>query len=216
MANVKLTKKRLDELQPRDKEFVVWDDQVAGLGVKVTPTGRKVFLFQYRLGGKEGRVRKFTIGTFGDFTVEQARTNALKLRADVALQKDPALEKQKVKCGYTTDAVEDVLERYLAHHGRYNRSTKEVRRIFEKNVLPYWRGRTIHTIFKSDIRSCIERQVLAGHGYAANRTTANIRAFFRWCVNTDILERSPAEAIVLPEREPHVIVICHQKSLVRS
>ena len=43
---------------PKDK--LVWDTKLAGFGLKVTPAGAKVFVFQYRIGGREAKVRRYT------------------------------------------------------------------------------------------------------------------------------------------------------------
>jgi hypothetical protein len=49
-----------------------------GFGCKATRAGRKVYLFQYRLGGRAGKTQRVTIGTHGDKKVEN-------LKAAVAL-----------------------------------------------------------------------------------------------------------------------------------
>jgi hypothetical protein len=49
----RLTKRAVDALGPGVKDFLVWDSgdgSVKGFGLKVTPAGRKVYLFQYRMG----------------------------------------------------------------------------------------------------------------------------------------------------------------------
>jgi hypothetical protein len=39
---------RVDALEPADKDQVIFDAELPGFGIKVTPSGRKVFLVQYR------------------------------------------------------------------------------------------------------------------------------------------------------------------------
>jgi hypothetical protein len=48
MLRVKLTKSTIDDLPMSAKELVYWDAACPGFGVKVTPTGRKVFIVLYR------------------------------------------------------------------------------------------------------------------------------------------------------------------------
>ncbi len=38
----KITKRTVDALVPRERERVVWDDDIKGFGVRVHPTGKKV------------------------------------------------------------------------------------------------------------------------------------------------------------------------------
>ena len=66
MAQGRVTKRAVDALQCRagkDRIFL-WDDALAGFGVAAFPTGRKVYVAQYR---KDGRSRRITIGEHGRF-----------------------------------------------------------------------------------------------------------------------------------------------------
>ena len=65
MPRAKLTKSVIDDLPTPAKEVVYWDTACPGFGVKVTPTGRKVFVVLYRTGGAGSRLRKYTIGPYG-------------------------------------------------------------------------------------------------------------------------------------------------------
>ena len=64
MATSKLTKRTLDATHPGAKDLFVWDDELRGFGLKVTPAGNKIFLVQYRLGGRGSTTRRYTIGTY--------------------------------------------------------------------------------------------------------------------------------------------------------
>ena len=50
-----------------------WDDALLGLGLKVTPRGKKVFIVLYRTGGAGSALRKYTIGPYGRVTLHAAR-----------------------------------------------------------------------------------------------------------------------------------------------
>jgi hypothetical protein len=45
---IKLTKRAIDALTATDKDRVIFDAELPGFGLKITPSGRKVFLVQYR------------------------------------------------------------------------------------------------------------------------------------------------------------------------
>jgi hypothetical protein len=72
MPRIKLTKSSLDALPPPSREIVYWDSGCPGFGVKVTPTGRKVFIVLYRTGGAGSKLRKYTIGPYGRVTLHRA------------------------------------------------------------------------------------------------------------------------------------------------
>ena len=82
----KLTKLYIDHLTASTKDQFVWDTQVAGFGLKMTPQGRKVYVVQYRLGQRSVR---YTIGRHGIWAPELARREAQRLLRGVAEGKDP-------------------------------------------------------------------------------------------------------------------------------
>lgn len=64
----KLTKRVVDEAKPGVNDLLIWDTQLKGFGLKVTPTGTKTYLYQYRIGGRAGKTRRVTIGKHGSST----------------------------------------------------------------------------------------------------------------------------------------------------
>ena len=58
----RITRKVVDALTAREREYMVWDSDIKGFGVRVHPSGRRVYVVKYRDGG---RVIKKTIGPHG-------------------------------------------------------------------------------------------------------------------------------------------------------
>ena len=71
-------------------QYVEWDTEPTGFGVRVSPAGTKTFIFKYRT--KAGRVRWATVGRVGDVPLDDARDRAFKMRGQVADGKDPLRE----------------------------------------------------------------------------------------------------------------------------
>lgn len=95
MPTLRLTKKAVANTNPQGRDYELRDTEVPGFLCKITPTGRKVFMLQYRtLGGER---RKPSIGRFGELTVEQARTIARNWITKVRGGEDPSLEKQRAR-----------------------------------------------------------------------------------------------------------------------
>ncbi|MDD2870317.1 site-specific integrase [Neomegalonema sp.] len=87
----RLTKTFVDGLKPGEPDYIMWDDALPGFGVRVWPSGKKVYLVQYRAGRRQRRIK---IGAHGAFTVEEARKEARSILGNVARGEDPQEEKQ--------------------------------------------------------------------------------------------------------------------------
>jgi Arm DNA-binding domain len=46
----KLTKRTVDALTVTGKDYLVWDDEIPGFGVRILPSGRKGYVVQYKVG----------------------------------------------------------------------------------------------------------------------------------------------------------------------
>lgn len=82
-GNKKIGKGMVDVLLPPVASFVGWDIEIPGFGIRVYPSGRKVYILKYRVG-RAGRVRWATIGSHGSLTPDQARDIARHWAAEVA------------------------------------------------------------------------------------------------------------------------------------
>src|SRR5260221_13910722 len=99
---VRITKRVVDAAIPTGRDQWLWDGEVKGFGLKVTPTGQKIYVVQYRTGGRETTARRFTIGKHGSpWTPETARQEAIRIKAEVAQGGDPAGARQKARTDIT-------------------------------------------------------------------------------------------------------------------
>ncbi len=201
MPRIKLTKGTIDALPILSSEKIYWDAASPGFGVKVTPKGRKVFIVLYRTGGAGSKLRKYTIGPYGQVTLHQARVAAQKVFASKLDGRDPAAEKREAKRRAVADLVEDLLENFITQRLSQNRSAAETSRLLRREVGKPWAGRSIHTIGKRDVVDVVSAIVQRGAPAAANKTLKSLKTFLRWCVGQAILDRSPAEGVPLPTKE---------------
>ncbi|WP_254436249.1 Arm DNA-binding domain-containing protein [Ruegeria arenilitoris] len=77
----KLAKRAVEGLSIEAKEYLVWDRDMRGFGLRLYPSNKKTYPVQYRAGR---RTRRITIGQHGVLTVEEARTQAKQPLGDVA------------------------------------------------------------------------------------------------------------------------------------
>ena len=86
----RLTKTIVDAAQPDGRDRFVWDDEIRGFGLRITKTGSKSYVFQYRVGGgRNGTLRRPRIGAHGSLTPAEARSIAKAWALQVAEGGDP-------------------------------------------------------------------------------------------------------------------------------
>src|SRR5512143_2497289 len=86
----KLTKRTIEALAPREIDYIAWDQDVPGFGVRVMPSGRKSFVLQYRTGR---RSRRMVLGYVNVVTPEQARRIAIRHLAALREGIDPLAQR---------------------------------------------------------------------------------------------------------------------------
>src|SRR5262249_22079297 len=106
---MKLTIKAIDAIKPDGRDHVEWDEEVPRYGLRIKPSGVKSFVVQYRTA--QGRSRKLTIGRYGLWAPEQARSEAKRLLRLVDQGADPAEAAAKEKEAIT---VAKLCDEYLS------------------------------------------------------------------------------------------------------
>jgi Arm DNA-binding domain len=117
MAIQKLTKRTVDALAPADRPYIVYDDDLAGFGCRVMPTGTKSWVVEYRPhgGGRGVAKKRITLSKVGPLTAEQARRAAAELLAKVRLGADPAADRDQRRASMT---VSQLIEAFGVEHVR--------------------------------------------------------------------------------------------------
>ena len=134
MAKLKLTKIVVDAARPKTVPYELRDTIIPGFLLKVTPTGRKIFMLAYV--ANDGQRRKPAIGRFGEITVEQARGIAQDWLADVRKGQDPSVKRSAARQAPT---VEELFERFMTDYseGRNKPSTVKSNRGYGKrHIIP--------------------------------------------------------------------------------
>lgn len=109
----RLSKRFVDGAKPSKKVQFFWDRDLKGFGLKVSPTGLKTYVVQYRSkGGRRGRVRRLSIGRHGSpWAPDEARAEAMRVLGEVARGGDPMIERQERRKDLT---VSELCDLYLA------------------------------------------------------------------------------------------------------
>lgn len=113
--SIKLTKTRVESIKPDTaKQIVIWDSELTGYGLRVSPGGAKTFFVQGRIRGSRQMI-KLTIGKLAPtLTAEQAREEAKDALGAMRKGIDPRMAKpsdeQATTFGEMMTAYADMLE----------------------------------------------------------------------------------------------------------
>lgn len=145
----KLSKKMIDAFEATGKLEYLWDAEVKGFGVVITPAGSKSFILNYR--NQDNRSRRKTIGKYGKLTVEQARDIARDLTYRIAKGDDPV---QQDEWQRSQPTFEEVAKRFLDDHSaiRSRPATHASNvQILAHMLLPHFGKMKIRSIERKDI-----------------------------------------------------------------
>lgn len=200
-----ITKRIVDDAKPGNRDSFLWDSELRGFGLKVTPAGGKSYLVQYRAGhGRGSPTRRVTIGKHGSpWTPATARKEALRLLGMVAGGADPAGEKsaKRKEQKAPRNTVRAVAEDWLKRDQGSNRRLPEVRRILDRDVLPAIGDKPIADLRKRDVIEMVDGITDRGSGIMANRTLAIVKRLLTWAAGRDIVESNVAQFVEPPADE---------------
>ena len=152
------------------------DTLVPGLRVRIGRSGAKVFILRKRVSGK---VRTITLGRYHErrFALAEARRKARLLISDIEAGADPKLPSQRR--GMKGVATIENLSRDYLKAKAHLRSIEEVRRIFDRYILPAIGGRMAEALTRADVTAlvdAIERPTMA------RAVAAQLSSFYTWAM----------------------------------
>lgn len=210
----KLTKRIVDAAAPASAQVLVWDSEVKGFGLRVTPAGAKAYILNYR--DAAGHMRRYTIGKHGSpWTCEDARQKAVEVLRGLAVGVDP-LEAKADRL--TAETVADLVDMYLAD-GPADRPNKKARSWeldrgnLTRHVVPLIGRKPVKSLTADDVakvqadiaagKTAVDvktkkqgrARVTGGKGTAA-RTVATISAMLSFAVRRKLIPSNPALGVV--------------------
>jgi len=218
----KITKRVVDAAESREKDYVIWDDELPGFGLRVFASGKRSYVIQYRLGG---RSRRFTIGLHGPWTPERARQEAKALMGRVAQGEDPAEEKQ---LDHKSISVKELCDLYLADLeaglilGKGGRPKKpgtivsDIGRI-KRHIVPLLGTRRVKDLTKAEITKAMKdimagktrlvaktkklrgKSIVKGGVGTATRTIGLFGGILTYAVEAGIIDSNPAHGVRRPK-----------------
>ncbi len=102
--------------KPGAKQSIFWDGKQSGLGLRVTASGAKSYIFQTELHGKTMRI---TIGNYPAWSISDAQTEAARLKVKTDQGIDPRQEAAEEKAAEEARKAQEARETVtLGIHGK--------------------------------------------------------------------------------------------------
>lgn len=130
-SELRISKRTVDALVVETKDTVFWDRDLAGFGVRVHATGRKVYIVQTR--GLTGP-KRVTLGRHGELSAEEARKRAAVVIDRIKRGEDPVPAPPEPEVSVT-----DLAERYMRAHVVVHckpSTAATYRLVLDKHILP--------------------------------------------------------------------------------
>ena len=197
---MKITDRGIKSLKPKAERYEVWEDGRTGLGLRVSPAGRKSWVFMYRYDGK---ARRMTLGTYPAVGLASVRVEHAKAGKVLEEGSDPGKQLvERRKAERSAETVADLVDEYLEKWARpRKRSAAEDERILRKDVLPAWGRRKARDIGRRDVVLLLDGIVERGAPIQANRTLGVIRRMFNFAISRDMLDTTPVVMVKPPSKE---------------
>ena len=165
-----LSRRTVDRLTVGSRDAVFWDRDLPGFGVRVYPSGRKMFVVQCR--GPAG-IRRVSLGPYGELSCERARRRA---RAAI----------DRIKRGEEAGAaperpltVAELAERYMEAHVAVNcnaHTQRICRGALRNHILPALGSRPVAAVGREDAEAL--HYALRATPRAANRALGVLSKMF--------------------------------------
>lgn len=165
---MKLTKRSVDKIVPGEKDAFHWDDELKGLGLKVTSAGKKIFVLQSRLNGG---LKRFTIGTYGaPWTADAAREEAKRLLGEIVSGHDPHEEKRSRRHDITINELAELYWEIACAHKKPLTVTNE-KGLMKRHIAPLFGKMKVKEIRRADVQKFVN-DVATGKTAAKVKTKA--------------------------------------------
>jgi integrase len=187
-----LTDAKIKGLKPQTARYMKSDGN--GLSLDVLPSGKKSWIFRYRLNGKQERV---TLGQYPAMSLKMARDKRDELATETAKGKSPATEKKMARMGMSTNpTVKEFGERYYTEQVVPNwKDPSCIRRYLDKEIYPTLGEKPLKDVDALDVQALVYRKRDNGQVQAAIQLRGVIKRLFDYAIETQLVTINPAAMV---------------------
>lgn len=199
MPSAKITKSLVDSIEPAQTDTFVWDSDLRGFGLKVTPRGKKVYVANYRVEGSRNQKRA-TIGPHGSpWTPQTARRRAEEIIFGAAHGTDHNSEKRQQRNEAVDLAFDAYAEFFIQHylHENWPGSFGSAVSVMRQHAIPYFRSTPITKITKRDAAAFLD--TFGDKKATARKAAEVVGKMLRWAEDRGAIERSPMDRVPRPK-----------------
>lgn len=176
----KLTQTVVEKAAPAAVRYAILDTEIPGFKLVVAPSGRRSFVYRYRVGGgRAATVREPKIGDAPAMKAEAARRIAKDWSAQVRLGRDPSGDRQEARKAPT---MGEAFDRYMSDHAAVRKkasSAAEDERLIRCYLREAFGRKKVAAVTRADVAGF--HRSLAGKPYRANRAVALLSKLFNLC-----------------------------------
>jgi integrase len=212
---IKITKRSVDSLRSQARPYIAFDSELKGFGVRVFPSGAKVYIVEYRpgAGGRGVGKRRVKLGNAqaaikargddapahrrpreAEMTAERARKAASSLLAKVRLGGDPAADRHAERAMMT---VADLIDEYstAVEAKRKSSTAAGYKQLLNGTLRPEFGTRKVDALNRASLAKLHLK--MKDTPYSANRLLAVVSAMYAFAAERHIVPEgfNPARGV---------------------
>lgn len=174
-----LTERVVRDAKPGPKLQILWDKQIRGLGLRITPKGVKAYILSYRINGRE---RRATLGRSSNISLKDARSKAAETLTGIREGIDPLEPKEENSEPTVKDGLDLFFNQYVPARIKIGRlkpkTVRDYRSQSGKYIEPVLGEIKINDVGQGDIKKILN--VVMDHRTQYNRTLAFAQRLFNY------------------------------------
>lgn len=192
-----LTDLQLKNAKPKKlKEYKLSDG--GGLYLLITPSGGKLWRFNYRFDGKQ---KTLFLKSYPEITLSDARDKRDDAREKLAKGVDPGAvikaqkEQAQIQSEISANTFEKVAREWLQKNSP-SWSASHIKTItsrLERDVYPFFGGKAVSSITRNDVKNLMLKVEARGTIETADRIKLYCRQILRYALNNNMIEVNPVD-----------------------